>query len=145
LHTLSDKDHFWRQVKHPINMISLKKSIQTAAIMCCLICSLSAFAQSQSLNPQQIFYVKIESLNVENHRDLRLYLRQAGVFVVESSCVPAKILAIKYTGSNSTSVEALFNQFKQEATHAQITSMLLLNTYTEASFNQACADTRGSN
>jgi hypothetical protein len=126
-------------------MISLKKSIQTVAIMCCLICSLSAFAQSQSPNPQQVFYVKIESLNVQNHKDLRLYLRQAGVFVVESSCVPAKILAIKYTGSNSTSVEALFNQFKQEATHAQITTVLLLNNYSEAAFNEACAGTRGSN
>jgi hypothetical protein len=126
-------------------MISLKKSIQTVAIMCCLVCSLSAFAQSQTTTSQPVFYVKIESLNIQNHKDLRLYLKQAGVFVVESSCVPAKILAIKYTGSNTLSTEELFNQFKQEAIHAQITAVLLLDNYSQAAFNQACADTRSSN
>ncbi len=122
-------------------MNSLRKISLALAFACA--CAVSAVAQS---NPStDVFYVRIDNLDVDNYATLHHTLKADGRFLIDLACVPAHLLLVKMVGERDADLSKNLAAFQALATNAQLANATLLPDFDSRKFTDACAATRVGN
>jgi hypothetical protein len=106
-----------------------------------LLLAVLSFAgwSQQSTNPNaNVFFVKIDNLNVDNYALLHHAVKADGRFNIDLACVPGKMLTIRIVGTPDVDMAKNVQNFQQVANQAQLSQALLLTEFNAMKFYEAC-------
>lgn len=96
------------------------------------------FSSFSALN-SDIVYVSIEGLNTSNYKAIKLACSNQEEIKIESACVPAEVIKVKYTGSSSDATNQIKSFFLQ---NGNFQSVDILENFTEDNYFEKCSDAR---
>jgi len=108
------------------------KHLFLASLSFLLLCSFS-------ISSSEIFYVSIEGLNTSNYKTVKLACSEQESIHIESACVPANIIKLKYTGVNSDAENALRAFLNSNGSFQTIE---FLEDFTEENYFDKCSEAR---
>jgi hypothetical protein len=86
-------------------------------------------------------YVKSTDLNVDRYVEFAKAIKTAGVFVIDSACIPAHLMHIQ-TVAGSTPTAAQWQEVKALAQSHGIGDLQILENYSSELFMEACSAKR---
>ncbi|GEM_PF-6524095 len=94
---------------------------------------------SFSLVDSNIHYITLIGLNTDNYKEIKAASKIRDDIGIESVCVPAEIIKMKYTGDSSSAISELRDFFNS---NAEFESIEFLENYTEENYFEKCSDAR---
>ena len=107
---------------------------------CALLGCISSFAQSATINQTDRIYFEFASFDFNKYAELHETVKADGNFIIETACIPAKVICVKKMNANSN-VQA----FKQLATLSGLNATEWLQGQEVNAFDQRCLDARAGN
>jgi len=121
-------------------MINLKSFVQK--VLCLLIVSFSLTTKAQTSDQKLTeYFVKIQSINIDNYVKLHNTLKSDGSYEISSACIPAHILKISIINGNQD-FAAFKQNFELLSQEAGISQLTILTDYNEEKFMNSCAAAR---
>ena len=107
---------------------------------CALFGCLSSFAQTTTTPAQERIYFEFATFDFDKYAELSETIKADGNYVIETACIPAKVLCVKKLNPNSNSAG-----FKQLATLIGLSATEWLQGQEANAFDQRCLDARTGN
>ena len=107
---------------------------------CAVIWCISSFAQTATSPSQERIYFEFTALDFDKYVELHEAIKADGNYLIETACIPAKVICVKKLNSTSNS-----DGFKQLATLTGLSAIEWVEGQQANAFNQRCLDARTGN
>jgi hypothetical protein len=108
--------------------------------VCTLMWCVSSFAQTTTSPSQEHIYFEFTTFDFDKYAELHETIKADGNFVIETACIPAKVICVKKLNSTSNS-----DGFKQLASLTGLSATEWIQGQQANAFNQRCLDARTGN
>jgi hypothetical protein len=112
----------------------------TLLVIMMLCGSLFSFGQSIPQPASQLAYFEFASLDFNKYAELHEAVKADGNFLIETACIPAKVISVKKVNVNSN-----FEAFKQLASLSGLSATEWLQGQQQNAFDQRCLNARTGN
>ena len=107
---------------------------------CALLGGIDAFAQSTASEQTERIYFEFVTIDFNKYAELHETVNTDGNFLIETACIPAKVICVKKLNANSDA-----QAFKQLATFSGLVALEWPQGQQVNAFDQRCLDARTGN
>jgi hypothetical protein len=107
---------------------------------CALFWGMNAFAQTATPEQAEHIFFEFATLDFNKYAELHETVKADGNFLIETACIPAKVICVKKLNANSDA-----QAFKQLATLSGLDALEWPQGQQVNAFDQRCLDARTGN